>query len=274
MPRFNTESNEYRVTFNELNVQSVPDILKTLQHLFDSVLTDVTKGMLEENLVQVTLECPDLDFPIRLPFMQMNQLISELLLTEIERVLQSNKWFVLDHCVQLNIIHVSLPKGGTGKRCDYVDTERFLKDKRCIIQIQNKDDMCCARAIVTAKAKIDGHEQWNSIQRGPRIQEELALELHANAGIPLHQCGIEDVKTFQRFLVGYQIHVISREHFNGIVYHGPTTDKKIYLYYHDNHYDVITIMTAFLSRNYFCTNCYKGYNTKEEHACNNVCHNC
>jgi hypothetical protein len=31
MPRFNTESNEYRVTFIELNVQSVPDILKTLQ---------------------------------------------------------------------------------------------------------------------------------------------------------------------------------------------------------------------------------------------------
>jgi hypothetical protein len=58
MPRFNTESNEYRVTFNELNVQTVPDILKTLQNLFDSVLTDVTKGMQEEDLVQVTLECP------------------------------------------------------------------------------------------------------------------------------------------------------------------------------------------------------------------------
>jgi hypothetical protein len=61
----------------------------------DSVLTDVTKGMQEEDLVQVTLECPDLDFPIRLPFMQMNQLTSELLLTEIERVLQSNEQFVL-----------------------------------------------------------------------------------------------------------------------------------------------------------------------------------
>jgi hypothetical protein len=39
--------------------------------------------MQEVNLVQVTLECPDLDFPIRLPFMQMNQLTSELLLSEI-----------------------------------------------------------------------------------------------------------------------------------------------------------------------------------------------
>ena len=131
----------------------------------------------------------------------MNQRTSELLLSKIERVLQSNEQFVLDHCVQLNITHASLPKDVTGKRCDYVDTEKFLKDKRCIIQIQNKDDMCCARAIVTAKSKIDGQEQWNSIQRGCRIQEELALELHTKAGLPLHQCGIEDVKTFQRFLV-------------------------------------------------------------------------
>jgi hypothetical protein len=30
--------------------------------------------------------------------------------------------------------------------------------------------------------------------------------------------------------------------------------------------DVITSMTAFLSRIYFCTNCYKGYNTKEENT--------
>jgi hypothetical protein len=89
-------------------------------------------------------------------------------------------WTKSSSCIPLvTSVKMDLPKGGTGKRCDYVDTERFLKDKRCIIQIQNKDDMCCARAIVTAKAKIDGHEQWNSIQRGRRIQEELALELHA-----------------------------------------------------------------------------------------------
>jgi hypothetical protein len=48
-------------------------------------------------MFQVTLECPDLDFPIRLPFIQMNQLTSELLLTEIERVLQSNEQFVLEN---------------------------------------------------------------------------------------------------------------------------------------------------------------------------------
>jgi hypothetical protein len=46
--------------------------------------------MQEEDLVQATLECPDLNFPIRLPFIQMNQLTSELLLTHLLSLLLSN----------------------------------------------------------------------------------------------------------------------------------------------------------------------------------------
>jgi hypothetical protein len=88
---------------------------------------------------------------------------------------------------------------------DAVRTRRFfwIKSMQYILYFILSYDMCCARAIVTAKAKIDGHEQWNSIRQSRRIQEELALELHIKARVPLHQCGIEDVKTFQRFLVGY-----------------------------------------------------------------------
>ena len=50
--------------------------------------------------------------------------------------------------------------------------------------------------------------------------------------------------------------------------------KKIYLYYHDNHYDIITSMSGFLSWNYYCTHCNKGYSNKGDHKCNLVCHAC
>ncbi|XP_052759787.1 uncharacterized protein LOC128202760 isoform X3 [Mya arenaria] len=33
-------------------------------------------------------------------------------------------------------------------------------------------------------------------------------------------------------------------------------------------------MPAFLGRSYFCTECQKGYDHKEKHKCNNVCHSC
>jgi hypothetical protein len=50
--------------------------------------------------------------------------------------------------------------------------------------------------------------------------------------------------------------------------------KRRYLYYHDGHFDVITKMTAFLGRNYYCTDCDKGYEHKGKHSCYNVCHHC
>lgn len=106
------------------------------------------------------------------------------------------------------------------------------------------------------------------ISSGLSIQRTLAEELHNLANVPLRQCDLNDVKTFQSALPGYQINIVSKESFNAIVYQGPEAEKMIYLYHHDNHYDVITTMSGFLHRSYFCQKCQKGFNTKEKHICN------
>ena len=274
MPKFNTTSTRYQVTFKDLEVRGIPNILKSLRILFNSIIKNITEFMDSSDLVRMSVQCPELDFPVSVPFMRLSQLNAERFLSEIERVLQSYEQFVLDEGLEIELIHVSLPSGGTRKRCKYVDLEKSLQEKRCFLRIQNQDDLCCARAIVTAKARLDNHERWNSIRQGRGIQETLARELHIKAGIPLQRCGIEEVKGFQRILDGYQIHVISKNHFNGIIYEGPPAEQKIYLYLHDWHYDIITKMPAFLGRSYYCTKCNKGYDHKERHACNNPCHYC
>lgn len=112
------------------------------------------------------------------------------------------------------------------------------------------------------------------IPSGLSIQKTLAEELHNLAIVPLRQCDLDDVKTFQSALPGYQINSVSKESFNAIVYQGAEAEKKIYLYHHDNHYDVITTMSGFLNRSYFCQKCQKGFNTKEKHICNEPCYLC
>jgi hypothetical protein len=62
--------------------------------------------MQEEDLVQVTLECPDLDFPIRLPFMQMNQLTSELLLTETVQMLSRYHMYLISYQESLKRFYI------------------------------------------------------------------------------------------------------------------------------------------------------------------------
>lgn len=109
---------------------------------------------------------------------------------------------------------------------------------------------------------------------GLNIQRTLAEELHNIANVPLRQCDLNDVKTFQSLLPGFQIHIVSKECFNAIAYQGPEAEEKIYLYHHNNHYDVITTMSGFLNRNYFCQKCQKGYSNNEKHICNKPCYLC
>lgn len=67
---------------------------------------------------------------------------------------------------EIEVIHVKLPSGKGNKKKCYVDLEKSLKEKKSFIKINNRDQLCCARAIVTAKARIDKHPKWNSIRKG------------------------------------------------------------------------------------------------------------
>lgn len=118
------------------------------------------------DLVRLTVQCPELDYPISLPFMRVAQLSADRLLSEIERVLQSYEEFVVDQSLEIEVIHVKLPSGKGNKKKCYVDLEKSLKEKKSFIKINNRDQLCCARAIVTAKARIDKHPKWNSIRKG------------------------------------------------------------------------------------------------------------
>lgn len=61
--------------------------------------------------------------------------------------------------------------------------EKLLKKRGCIIQIKNKDELCCARAIVTLKARVDKDPEYQNIMQGRGLQGFLAGKLHNEAGV-------------------------------------------------------------------------------------------
>lgn len=130
IPKFQTKSTNYRVTFQELDVKSLPEILRTLKILFQSIIDNITHFIDKTDLVRLSVECPELDFPISIPFIKMGDLNADRILSEIERVLQSYEQFVLDETLEIELIHVKLPTGGVGKRCHFVDLQKMMKDKK------------------------------------------------------------------------------------------------------------------------------------------------
>ena len=247
-----------------------------LHEIFSSLLSEVVRDVPENDQVRFVLQSPQLDSPISLPFLHASRLTTERILAEIERVVQSNHEFRLNDSVNVNVIHVEMPQGGTGTKRAEIDLEKHLACKRSVIRIQNGDNICLARALVVSIARIEKDSRDRQIRNPERpLQERLACELHKKAGVPIGVCGMSEVKQFQAYLTEYEINIVSKEHQNAIVYTGPVEkEKKIYLYLHNNHYDVITSMPAFFARKRDCHTCKKQYDKSVEHLCPNACQCC
>ena len=121
---------------------------------------------------------------------------------------------------------MKIPNGEGRKRYPFVNIDKMLKIKKCILIIENNDKMCCARALVTAKAKLEKHDKWESIRKGFEPQRQLALPLHEMANVEVGACGIPEIKAFQSVMKDYQIYVVSKEHFNDIIYQGTEAENK------------------------------------------------
>ena len=86
--------------------------------------------------------------------MALSRLTTERVLAQIERVIQSNHEFRLNDSVNVNLVHVEMPNGGTGTKRSEINYEKHLINKRAIVRIQNKDDLCLARLKTIADIKV------------------------------------------------------------------------------------------------------------------------
>ena len=278
--KFGMTATDHTVRFN--NVLHDVDLLESqerTQAIFHHLIEDVTSDMNPNDQVRFILRSDQLQTPISIPFLPLEQLTTEKVLSHIEKVIQSNEDFRLNDTVTVDIIHVETPRGSGRSKRTTLNIREYLKKKGSVISINNKDDFCLARALAVGIAKIEKDPRYRQIIDSKRhIQLDRALDLHQAANVPLGPCGMNEVKLFQQHLTNYQIIVVSGDHNNCIIYppEPPGTDEKptINLYYHNNHFDVITSIPGFLNKRYFCHRCHKPYDHTADHTCPTMCRSC
>ena len=279
--KFNMTAKNYGVRFN--NVLDDVDLLESRKRtygIFDHIIKDVTEGMNPNDQVRFVLSSNQLQTPIAIPFCSLEELTTEKVLSHVEKVVQSNEEFRLNNTVNIDIIRVEMPQGSGRSKRNIVNIRDYLKKKKSVITINNKDDLCLARALVVSIARIEQDPRYGRIIRpDSTVQRERAFDLHEAANVPLGPCGLDEVELFQQYLVNYQIIVVSGDHNNSIIYPRqppaiPNPEKSIYLYYQTRHFDVITTLPGFLNRSYFCHRCHKAYDHTTDHMCNGMCRLC
>ena len=159
--------------------------------------------------------------------------------------------------------------------------EKLAKKKRSVVTIQNKDNLCLARATLTMKERVDNGSQYQNLRKGRPIQERLAKMLHREAGVPGGPCGFEELEKFQDFLGphGYQLIVVEPSKclivFKEAKYNN--TPHVISLVKHQDHFDGLTSIPALINRSYYCRLCDKGYDVEgatHHNCCGQNCPAC
>ena len=176
----------------------------------------------------------------------------EALFHRLAQALNSNEQFEMDDSFQVSITQVHHAPQGTGKprrgKPGHPTMQLLTRQKRSVIRIQNDDELCCARALVAAKAKVDQHPKYHSIRQGRPLQRTLALDLHHEANVPLGPCSYDALTAFSKApsLAGYQIILVDAHRSFHITTYGPLQDKQLILLHDQGHYDVITRLPGFL----------------------------
>ena len=110
--KFGMTATDHKVRFN--NVLADFDLLESYEStmkIFHHLLEEVTEGMAPNDKVRFILRSEQLETPISLPFLTVEQLTTERVFSQIERVIQSNQEFRLNDTVTIDINHVETPQG-------------------------------------------------------------------------------------------------------------------------------------------------------------------
>ena len=211
-------------------------------------------------------------------FLQRTARLDEML-QKLAAKLNSNESFNPSEGFSVDVVIVRMPgkgkgrkKNNPGQRC--LDKEN--KRKKCIIPIENTDELCCARAIVTMRAHchrnegMDEFRKWDNLKRGYPVQQREAKKLHLQAGVPEGPCGLPELEQFQQALGSqYQLLVMCRMYPFHLIYYGPSAPQQICLIKSNEHYDGVTSFAAFTNRSYYCIDCQQAFNTNDNshHSC-------
>ena len=259
----------------------------------DQIITEALQEGLRRAVNQVLTTTPDLDDQDRLYFtIGSNRLHNNFqgwglragewrqggdrvaaLFDRLAQALNSNEQFEMDDSFQVSITQVHHAPQGTGRprrgKPGHPTMDMLTRNSKSIIRINNRDELCCARALVVAKARVDQHPQLKSIRQGASLQRTLAWDLQREANVPLGPCSYDALTSFSQApsLAGYQILLVDAHRSFHITTFGAPQDKQLILLHHQGHYDVITKLPGFFGSSYVCAHCWKPYNTEGLHRC-------
>lgn len=258
--------------------------LEWIRQGFNELVINMKSDALETDMLGFTLH--SLNFKRKEPgyvsFRPASEVDGDVLWKIFEGIVQSNSESITStDTMRVECTRVSLPVGSGKVRPGRFDNYlNECSDRRSIINIKNKDNLCLARAIVVAKAHVKKDPLYALIRqdKGQRQTKKAKKLLEkAQVTIPVGGAGIPELEKFQTHLKKYKITVYNYNTKGRDVYFQGKNDSfvhRINLLFCNGHFNVITKLNAAFGSSYFCEHCHVPYDHKGSHRCKYTCRSC
>ena len=281
--RFGADNITYRLKVHKgIANRKISEVLGEMYSMFNDLVTNLRNDLQDGDLVRFYLNHPILHTPITISARPIEELSVEDIMTEVEKVLQSEEELKLDEQFEIHVGILRLPRGGRGKY--FVNKQHGVSRKRSIVEIQNtQDNLCFDRAVVVCLAKLEAinssndskKKRWKKIINKNCLEQfQSALKLRKSVGLPEeHFVTVQDMKLYEEKL-DIRIVVIDNNNTSIPIYPGNSTKaRQIYILKDSNHYHSIISIVGFHGKNHFCATCLKAYNG-HNHNCASTCSVC
>ena len=268
------------------------DIHNQLYLMFHSLLEEIHNVYNSQDLVRVYItreELVNTNIIVRPDY--LGNINADIFMNQIAYVVHSNNFIPTNGGLIINITATCNIKGLRHKIISNV--WKHMHQKRCILMVENDDDLCFPHCIALAIAHAEHHadptnidclRNYHSMCKKDRryvklrdmssLQKRTILKYQSMAGIALHSPGLlEHIPLYEKAL-GVGITVISTWGENKRVYQSdPQYTMQIILYHiHSDindwgHFALITHINALLGKSYYCSHCNMAFNNSTSHHC-------
>ncbi|CAH1103834.1 unnamed protein product [Psylliodes chrysocephalus] len=273
--KFNTHLLTYQIHLNETSNKtggSLDNEKINLGHVLKTGLQNAKKqaGYVHGDKIRVIVQNDGFNHPISTE--TTTNINVDNILDHIENIVTSNQEVDI-RGTSFDVQIFKMPRGKGRPKIINLTENRLTK--RSITRINNSDNLCGPRAIITALSyhtdellgKKLSKSDIKDLRMGRYIQTILAQKLcWLLGGSYENGFSLEDFKKAEK-LLDVQIKIICAENFNSIIYEGDDQDNKLYLYKNKNHFDVINNLKGLYGRHFYCYKCDTGYDNKNIHKC-------
>ena len=262
--------------------ESIEDFQKTIYNALDLIWKTVKDKVAAHDRVRMILNSSSLEKKFSTFLVPAADFSIELLMTAIVNALQSNESIATDKNVEVTIQTIELPKGGYRPTHLHVGYHNARSNLKSIVQVHASDNLCLPAAILLGALRLKNGAQDSQFKKLAHKRNHAQLtskakELYQTVMNEEHDgrmCSIKDIKKFQDYFNDMQIVVFTWQGGKKLLFKGDDHKNKIFIVHHAHHFDLITKVIGFLSKDYFCNRCYKGHNSEQKHRCLHKCKSC